>query len=82
MNEVDRKDIKQNGLPDGDLLPVKVLACPHDEGGIGKSEQFIRAMRKAGAPFWGWESTRNDLLRWLRSNPDFNASHYMRKEKK
>lgn len=61
------------GLPDGELLPVKALACPCEQGGIGKSEYIIRAMRKAGAPFWGWQSTRNDLLRWIYDNPDFNA---------
>ena len=66
------------GLPDGELLPVKVLALPHNDGGIGKSQSFIRAMRRAGAPFWGWDSTRNDLLRWLLDNPDFTASQYLR----
>ncbi len=38
---------------------------------IGKSESFIRAARKAGAPFPGGVTRPEWFLKWLEANPKF-----------
>ncbi|WP_309387502.1 hypothetical protein [Cerasicoccus frondis] len=47
-------------IPDGKLLSIKELAAEENL----PCEKTIRKWRKEGAPFWGYRSTVNDLLKW------------------
>lgn len=61
---------QETGIPDGPLLCVKELADV-----LPWSESTIYAMRKSGAPFWGYFSTEADLLRWMKGHPEWSIRH-------